>query len=58
MTKNEQFQHQKRLEELKREIQKGIDSGAATHLNMEEIKRKGRNRLAALQKTLPPIHDK
>ena len=39
-----------RFEELKREIQKGIDSGAATPLDMEEIKTRGRKRLAAAQK--------
>ena len=38
-----------RLEELRREIQEGIDSGPATPLDMEEIKRKGRQRLAARQ---------
>ena len=36
------------LEELKREIQKGIDSGPATPLDMEEIKQKGRQRLSAI----------
>ncbi|PZN86440.1 MAG: type II toxin-antitoxin system ParD family antitoxin [Candidatus Methylumidiphilus alinenensis] len=36
-----------RLEELRREIQKGIDSGEATPLDMEEIKARGRMRLAA-----------
>ncbi len=36
-----------RLEELRREIQKGIDSGAATPLKMEDIKARGRQRLAA-----------
>lgn len=36
-----------RLEELRREIQKGIDSGAATPLNMEDIKARGRERLVA-----------
>ena len=36
-----------RLEELRREIQKGIDSGAATPLKMEDIKVRGRQRLAA-----------
>jgi antitoxin ParD1/3/4 len=35
-----------RFEELRREIQKGIDSGAATPLDMEEIKTRGRKRLA------------
>ncbi|HEY5140522.1 MAG TPA: type II toxin-antitoxin system ParD family antitoxin [Methylococcales bacterium] len=38
-----------RLEELRREIQKGIDSGDATPLDIEEIKAKGRKRLAAQQ---------
>jgi len=38
-----------RLAELKRDIQKGIDSGEATPLNMEEIKARGRERLAAQQ---------
>ena len=36
-----------RLEELRREIQKGIDSGEATPLEMEAIKARGRQRLAA-----------
>ncbi|MEO5331165.1 MAG: type II toxin-antitoxin system ParD family antitoxin [Magnetococcus sp. YQC-5] len=36
-----------RLEELRREIQKGIDSGEATLLDMEGIKVRGRKRLAA-----------
>lgn len=35
-----------RLEELRREIQKGIDSGPATPLKMEDIKARGRERLA------------
>ena len=38
-----------RLEELRRGIQKGIDSGASTPLDMEEIKARGRKRLAAQQ---------
>ena len=38
-----------RLEELRREIQKGIDSGEATPLDMEEIKRRGRARLSEQQ---------
>ena len=38
-----------RLAELKQEIQKGIDSGEATLLDMEEIKVNGRKRLAAKQ---------
>ncbi len=36
-----------RLDELRREIQKGIDSGEATSLDMEEIKARGRMRFAA-----------
>jgi len=36
-----------RLEELKAEIQKGFDSGEPTPLNIEEIKARGRKRLAA-----------
>jgi len=38
-----------RLEELRREIQKGIDSGEATPLDIEDIKARGRKRLAAQQ---------
>lgn len=38
-----------RLEELRREIQKGINSGVATPLNMEDIKSAGRKRLASQQ---------
>jgi antitoxin ParD1/3/4 len=38
-----------RLGELRREIQKGIDSGETTPLDMEEIKAKSRERLAAQQ---------
>jgi antitoxin ParD1/3/4 len=38
-----------RLETLRAEIQKGIDSGAGTALDMEEIKSRGRVRLAAQQ---------
>ena len=36
-----------RLMELRREIQKGIDSGEATPLDMEEIKARARKRLDA-----------
>jgi antitoxin ParD1/3/4 len=36
------------LEELKRLWRDGVDSGAATEINAEEIKRRGRQRLAAL----------
>jgi antitoxin ParD1/3/4 len=54
MTDNEQLQRDKRLDELRREIQKGIGSGESTPLDIEEIKREGRKRLAARQKTLPP----
>ena len=38
-----------RLEELRSEIQKGINNGEATPLNIEEIKASGRKRLAAQQ---------
>lgn len=38
-----------RLLELRREIQKGIDSGESSLLNMEAIKARGRKRLAAQQ---------
>lgn len=40
-----------RLEELRREIQKGINSGDATPLNIEDIKARGRKRLAEQQMT-------
>jgi antitoxin ParD1/3/4 len=35
-----------RLEELRREIQKGIDSGEPTASDIDTIKARGRNRLA------------
>ena len=38
-----------RLEELRSEIQKGINSGVATPLNVEDIKSAGRKRLASQQ---------
>jgi antitoxin ParD1/3/4 len=38
-----------RLEELRREIQKGINSGEASTLDMDKIKERGRKRLAAQQ---------
>ena len=38
-----------RVEELRREIQTGIDSGEATPLSIEEIKANGRQRLTAFQ---------
>ena len=38
-----------RLMELRREIQKGIDSGESTPLDIEEVKARGRKRLAAQQ---------
>lgn len=40
------------LEELKREIQKGIDSSPATPLDIEEIKTRGRQRLAAQKREI------
>lgn len=39
--------HAMRLEELRAEIRKGLDSGEATPLNIEDIKAQGRRRLAA-----------
>lgn len=36
-----------RLEGLRREIQKGIDSGSATPLDIENIKARGHRRLAS-----------
>ena len=39
----------RRLEELRHEIQKGINSGEATPLNIENIKSRGRKRLASQQ---------
>jgi antitoxin ParD1/3/4 len=42
--------HELRFEELRREIQKGIDSGEATPLDIEDIKARGRQRLAAQQR--------
>lgn len=38
-----------RLEALRQEIQQGIDSGPATPLDIEEIKERGRKRLAEQQ---------
>lgn len=38
-----------RLEELRREIQQGIDSGTATTLDIEEIKAQGRKKLTVQQ---------
>ena len=35
-----------RLEELRKEIQRGLDSGPATPVKFAEIKRKGRQKLA------------
>jgi antitoxin ParD1/3/4 len=40
------------LEELRRKIQKGIDSGPATPLDIEEIKTRGRQRLAAQKREM------
>ncbi len=35
-----------RLDEVRRDIQKGMESGDSTHLDIEEIKARGRERLA------------
>ena len=39
--------HALRLDELRNEIRQGLDSGPATPLEMETIKARGRQRLAA-----------
>ena len=39
--------HKLRFEELRSDIQKGIDSGVATPLDIEKIKKNGRKRLEA-----------
>ena len=41
--------HELKLEELRKEIQKGIDSGESTALDIESIKTNGRLRLATQQ---------
>jgi antitoxin ParD1/3/4 len=43
-----------RLEELRAEIKKGLDSGEATPLNIGSIKARGRRRLAAEQEKATP----
>ena len=43
-----------RLEELRAEIQKGLDSGAATPLDIGVIKARGRKRLAAEREKVNP----
>ena len=43
-----------RLEELRAEIKKGLDSGAATPLDIEVIKARGRKRLAAEREKVSP----
>ena len=42
--------HALRLEELRTEIKKGLDSGESTPLDIQEIKVRGRKRLAAESK--------
>jgi antitoxin ParD1/3/4 len=42
--------YEARLEWLRRELQAGIDSGDAGELDIEDIKRRGRERLAQLGK--------
>ena len=39
------------LGQLRRDIQEGIDSGPAGELDVEAIKRRGRERLAAMKRT-------
>jgi len=41
--------HALRIEELRAEIKKGLNSGEPTHLDMKAIKARGRKRLAAQQ---------
>ena len=43
-----------RLEELRAEIKKGVDSGAATPLDIGAIKARGRKRLAAEREKVNP----
>lgn len=45
--------HGIRREELRAEIKKGMDSGEPTPLNVEEIKARGRKRLAGQEKAKP-----
>jgi antitoxin ParD1/3/4 len=42
-----------RLEELRAEIKKGLESGEPTPLDISSIKARGRKRLAAEQKRIP-----
>ena len=42
--------HALRIEELRSEIKKGLNSGDPTHLDVGAIKARGRKRLAAQQK--------
>jgi antitoxin ParD1/3/4 len=44
----------RRLEELRAEIKKGLDSGAATPLDIGVIKARGRKRLAAEREKVNP----
>ena len=46
--------HSMRLEELRAEIRKGLDSGEATPLNIGDIKARGRRRLAAERERIIP----
>jgi antitoxin ParD1/3/4 len=39
--------HERRLDELRRDIQTGIDSGESTPLDIQAIKARGRQRLGA-----------
>ena len=43
-----------RLEELRAEIEKGLDSGAATPLDIGAIKARGRKRLSAEREKVTP----
>lgn len=46
--------HAMRLEELRAEIKKGLESGEPTPLDVEAIEARGRKQLAARQKKATP----
>jgi antitoxin ParD1/3/4 len=49
LLEEQERERQAKLEWLRQEIQKGLDSGPATPLDMDEIKRLGRARLPTAQ---------
>lgn len=42
-----------KLEQLRRDIRQGVESGPATSWDKEEMKREGRNRLSAMRTSQP-----